>query len=634
MKCNGSSRRITVIALACALLGAWLLVTADGWTLGSHALWTFSFLIFVPLPLRLLLAIGLCGIGLWSFNCFAFPAHLTLPTLHPALRWLIVPLSGLIFWLLREHTLYGDGEYKLKLLATQTLQTDAYVWKEPLDSLVAYSLTALLRPLPAAPVMAEGLMSVAAGMLYVAAVLSIADKVGKTRADVRMQKLRYQPLFFILGLLALGSSQLWFGHIENYSFVTATSFAASALAIGYLAGQTPLWLVGLATGFAVSFHPQAAFGAPALLFVLKRRQWPRQVITLFLSGLAGPLLTIGALRLAGVPWPDLTNGYAGNHQLFFTLTQALAPAQLGQAWNNLWLVAPLAPLWLMAGGWGVTKPSMRQDACFRYLTAVALGFLVYHFTFRNELPRHQDWDLFAIVGPSVTLWGLYVWLRLLALDVAEGLRCDLTALTTTLLAFAVLLTAAWIGVNHVYTLIQPTADQRALYQRYRLLDLREQLAQATITPNTPICTAAQGCERVAALSFTMPQNGDERPVIFAHAPVRVEFRLQVPAQATFLWLSPALDPVAWNWGGDGVEFRISVKHDGQEDLLWSRFLTPAQPADRAWQKALAPLTAYRGQTVTLVLATLPGPADNTTGDRAGWGMPWLMLGTPDTRFEQ
>jgi len=62
-------------------------------------------------------------------------------------------------------------------------------------------------------------------------------------------------------------------------------------------------------------------------------------------------------------------------------------------------------------------------------------------------------------------------------------------------------------------------------------------------------------------------------------------------------------------------------------------LTPAQPADRAWQEALVPLAAYKGQTVSLILATLPGPADNNAGDRAGWGMPWLMLGTPDTRFD-
>ena len=634
MTLRGSAKGIAVITLACALLGAGLLVTAGGWSLGVHALWSFSFLIFVPWPLRLGLGLGVLIAALWHFapvarrHCAPF-------------RWLLLPAAGLLFWFLREHTLHGDGEYKLKLLATQTLQSDPYVWKEPLDSLVAYSATALLRPFQIAPAVVEALLSVLAGLLYVAAVLYVAEKLNKAPEEGRSADPNYpvQPLkspdrraFFIVGLLALGSSQLWFGHIENYSWVTATSFAAAALAIGYLAGQAPLWSVGLVAGFSISFHPQAVFAVLALLLLVQWTHWPRQVSTLLLSGIVGPLCTVGAMRLLGAPWPDFANGYAGNHQLFFAPAQIFTWAQLGQVWNNLWLVAPLAPLWLIVGSWALTKASLRQDPRFRYLTGVAAGLLVYHLSFRNELPRHQDWDLFAIVGPGVTLWGLYAWSRLwfTGEKAAGGFR----ALTATLLTFAVCFTAAWIGVNHVYTLIRPDANQRELYQRYRLLDLRDQLAQATITPNTPVCADAKGCERVAALSFTMPQNGDERPVLFAHAPARVEFTLALPAQASFLWLSPALDPVAWSWGGDGVQFQVLVKQAGQETLLWSRYLMPAQPADLAWQEALVPLSAYRGQTVTLILATSPGPADNNAGDRAGWGMPWLMLGTPDTRFDE
>ncbi|MCB0052491.1 MAG: hypothetical protein KDE24_23440, partial [Caldilinea sp.] len=56
-------------------------------------------------------------------------------------------------------------------------------------------------------------------------------------------------------------------------------------------------------------------------------------------------------------------------------------------------------------------------------------------------------------------------------------------------------------------------------------------------------------------------------------------------------------------------------------------ITPADPADRDWQQAFVPLDEYRGQAITLVLATDPGPAGDDAGDRAGWGMPWLMRGT-------
>jgi hypothetical protein len=44
---------------------------------------------------------------------------------------------------------------------------------------------------------------------------------------------------------------------------------------------------------------------------------------------------------------------------------------------------------------------------------------------------------------------------------------------------------------------------------------------------------------------------------------------------------------------------------------------------------LIPLDQYRGRRVELILETDPGPARNDAGDRAGWGLPWLMRGTPD-----
>ena len=125
----------------------------------------------------------------------------------------------------------------------------------------------------------------------------------------------------------------------------------------------------------------------------------------------------------------------------------------------------------------------------------------------------------------------------------------------------------------------------------------------------------------------MPQNGDTRAVIFAHAPARISFPLDVPRTPSFLWVSPALDPLAWGWGGDGVTFRVRVAQEGSDTVLWERHLTPGNPADQYWVEAFVPLDAYAGQRVNLVLETDPGPAGNADADRAGWGMPWLMSGT-------
>jgi hypothetical protein len=201
------------------------------------------------------------------------------------------------------------------------------------------------------------------------------------------------------------------------------------------------------------------------------------------------------------------------------------------------------------------------------------------------------------------------------------------------LLFAVMFTATWVGVNSIYQLIRPNANERELFQRYRHLDLYGSLDTATFTPLDPICTEEVGCERVTRTRFTMPQNGDTRPVIFAHAPAEITFSIQIPEREAFLWLSPALDPEAWGWGGDGVTFQVAVQHNGAEEILWTRHLSPNNPNDLGWHEALLPLDTVLGRQVQLVLRTLPGPDNNTAADRAGWGMPWLMEATLDLRYD-
>lgn len=607
------NKRWAIAGALTGLAGALLLATAGGWALGYHGLWAFGYLVFVPWPVRLTMAtLLLAATALGARGIHVGPSPFTLA---PRWRWLAVPVAGLCFWLFRERTYTGDALLKLQLLGSGSIQQDPYVWKEPLDALLAYTATGLLRPWGGAPADAVAALSVLAGMVYVAATLYVAGLL----ADRPGERVRYE-----VGLLALGSAQLWFGHVENYSLVTAAAFAATALALGHLSGRNTLWPVGLMGGLAVSLHPQALFTLPALLLLLDRRDWPRQALTLSAGSLAAPLLTVLALRGLGVPWPQMGNGFAGDNQLFWTLAQALDTAQLADALNNLWLVAPLAPLWLITGLSAVAQ--RRRDVRFGYLTALAAGLLTYHFSFQNDLPRPQDWDLFAIVGPGFTLWGLYAW--------EGGQRGARRAVAWPALLFAVLFTVGWVGVNHQLTLIRPRSEQRELYAQYRLLDLAARLGDAAITPAEPICAEPVGCERVALTTFTMPQDGDTRPAIFAHAPARIVLPLTLPRERAFLWLSPALDPDAWGWGGDGVTFEVAVEADGVETRLWSRHLSPDNPQDRRWHEALIPLDAYRGRPVRLILATLPGPANDDAADRAGWGLPWLMRGAPDTRYDR
>ena len=617
-----------IVAAFLALTLGVLMLWIGGQTGMSTDFWAFSHLRYVPIWLRYLAVALLLVTPFVSAMGSGRSSEGWPPLLLRVPLWPIALLSGILFGLLREQTYHGDALLKLELLATESLATDPYVWKEPLDAFLAHTTSSLVVSIGQPPETAVALLSILAGVLFVWSALYLARLLGRSA---------WTGAVILVALLATGSSQLWFGHIENYSLVTAVSFYATALAIGTLRGGLPLWPVGLAAGAALSLHPQAAFTLPALLLLLERERWPRQIAVLFLTGLIVPLLTTSLLILVGgvtLPWvaPLAGEGYGGDTQLFWTFSQALAPHRLWQALNNLWLLVPLFPFWLIAGLWALVDRQTRRDRVLRYLAVLTAGLLFYFFAFQNDLPRWRDWDLYAIAGPAFTLWGVYAWLELMA--VSDRRHDWMWPFLTTGLVFASLIVAAWIGVNARNTLIRPTSEERVHYrQRYQVADLTDLLAQATVTPSEPICSDEDGCERVDSTDFIMPQDGDTRPVIFAHAPARIAMPLDVPASDSFLWLSPALDPESWDWGGDGVTFSVAVEREGGDDLLWSGHYTPDDPLHRDWQEVFVPLIHYRGQSIVLVLATSPGPEGNDAGDRAGWGMPWLMRGVLDERFD-
>ena len=131
---------------------------------------------------------------------------------------------------------------------------------------------------------------------------------------------------------------------------------------------------------------------------------------------------------------------------------------------------------------------------------LAAGLLVYNFSFQNELPRPRDWDLFAIVGPGVTLWGLYAWLQRNDAGGPDqpGVPRKPAAWGFPVLAFAVAVTAAWVGVNHTRVVLTPVAAEREQFVRYRTADLLDRLPEAMITPAAPFCADPPPTPRGAA----------------------------------------------------------------------------------------------------------------------------------------
>jgi glycosyltransferase involved in cell wall biosynthesis len=113
-----------------------------------------------------------------------------------------------------------------------------------------------------------------------------------------------------------------------------------------------------------------------------------------------------------------------------------------------------------------------------------------------------------------------------------------------------------------------------------------------------------------------------RPVLVAHPPARVEYRLDA-APGTRLRFAVALAPGTFDKPGGGVVFEIEAA--GQ--VLWSRAVDPkARPEDRRWIEDTVVLPAAGEGPLVLSLLTRSHPTPDNQHCTAGWAD--LELDTP------
>jgi len=118
--------------------------------------------------------------------------------------------------------------------------------------------------------------------------------------------------------------------------------------------------------------------------------------------------------------------------------------------------------------------------------------------------------------------------------------------------------------------------------------------------------------------------GERRRVLFAHPDSRIGYTVDV-AEGAVLAFDVALAPECWLLPGDGVAFAVYVTSEQSTQQVFSTYIDPKHnKADRRWHPHTVDLSAYAGQTVTLVFETSTGPAGDYRYDWAGWGQPRLL----------
>jgi hypothetical protein len=356
----------------------------------------------------------------------------------PLLLW---SASLAAFWLLREHRHWGDAAYTIDILEGRgdVSPLGRFFWKEPLDRLCAMAATAVGRGLGFGAETSIALLSAVAGSLFVVALWSCSERLCATRGG---------RLFAFSLTLCGGLSQLFFGHVENYTLVTLAMLLFLCESLALASGQGSLARAGFLAALAFTTHPLAGFLiAPLLAIPLTRpgAKAGRDLARFALAMVPGTLYLLAFYafcRWLGAPPLELGgNRFAETEGVFLGFSEALAPRHLWDVLQNYLLTLPVGATVVLLQQ--LAERRQGRDRRAVVLASAALSFLVFALFLRGTLRRRRDWDLFAPAAlPLALLAGRWFCRRL------EGGRASVPyAVFLVLVSLAV--TAAWVASNHL-----------------------------------------------------------------------------------------------------------------------------------------------------------------------------------------
>lgn len=339
------------------------------------------------------------------------------------------------FWLFRDRThLLGDGTQIIDNMNSGGLVVK---WSQPLEiflHLKAFDLAGKLWQVDAAAVYV--MLSCLAGMLFVFFLFLFADFWGKER--------REKVLVFLV-LLGMGSTQLFFGYVEHYSFLFLFTFVFIFVSIAYMEGKLR-WFFPLAAFFlAFLSHLSALYLFPSLLFLFfakgarGRSVLVKRILILAFGAFAfGSLLVLYKNHSWTVPpifVPLSVDTYSAPGYLLFS------SAHLLDFVNQQLLVSPVGLIMLLAPLACVALSALLKEKVFQFLLLISLSQLLFGLVGDPGLGAPRDWDLFSAVGLGYTVLGLLIFLRLYSSRAAFGY------LSMILIASSLYCTIPWIGIQ-------------------------------------------------------------------------------------------------------------------------------------------------------------------------------------------
>lgn len=411
-------------------------------------LWGPHVPVFLPLPIDM---VGWSIVALASLIALGRERAPRLPSFRAprgGVAWGVgLVAAALVLWLARSgQDLLGDA-----VPLTRDLPNGlAHHPRQPLTQAIQQALYQLLSPLfagdlelprkVAARTVAIG--SVCCGVLYIPVAAWLARELVELPGTVRRGALAL--------LLTQGWSMLFFGYLENYTFVTLALLVHVAATMRWLRTGQGLGLSAFTLILSITLHVAAVLAAPGWILVVVLRSGRGLPRRDFLE-----LIVALALGFALVSW---LQARAPGYSLLQAIQSVLGLAQENQgggtgwgyvfSWIHLndwfnaqWLLGPVGIGAAIASGGILLVRRRRPGMRSLYLLAVASTIGAAHFLMAEPtLGYARDWDLFAPSGALVSVTAIAGLLAVLPPTItARGFFA--------LIVLSLWTTGAWVAVN-------------------------------------------------------------------------------------------------------------------------------------------------------------------------------------------
>ncbi len=472
---------VVMLGLTAITLGVHVLATFDPlvpWMWGVHAYAFFPrgwLLVAVAAVVAALVAM----VGLRPPR-FAIPGGRRAPAWRPWALYVAVAAGAFaVFWLLRaRHLFLGDGF----VLVDSIPRTDALHNFEPLMAHLQHAIWRLAGPLFQRPgsrpadvaAATTALGSAVAGVLFVltliplsAELLRAASRDAVARADV------WTRAGIVVVIASQGFVQLFFGYVENYTWLALAVTYYLLTAFAYLNGRASLLPALVSCCAALCLHLSAAALLPSLTvlvawgFLDARRR--RALLGDLVSGVVLVVVLAMLISMAGngydLPatlWQIARLVLSGSGD---TAGYLLSARHLQDFLNEVALVGPLGMLLfvvLLGGMRWVGRPGIARV----FVGVLGLTWLAGVWVAGDSnLGYARNWDLLAPAGLVFAVAGVFLLLELAQRGEVRRLALGIAV------AASLFHTAPWIALN---------ASFERSFERFKTLPLGGGRTESTV----------------------------------------------------------------------------------------------------------------------------------------------------------